>query len=90
MRKLPIFSSFHKIAYYFSFNGNSYCAFSFRIVIALFGFLVILSTSYELYIKLKKDENPSLKNNLTTSDTNNGVGLNGIKTISTGDLEIKE
>ena len=64
----------------------------FRIVIALFGFLVILSTGYELCIKLKKDENPSPKksyNNLTIGDNNNGVELNGIKTISTGDLEIK-
>ena len=31
----------------------------------------------------------SSNNNLTISDTNKGVELNGIKTISTGDLELK-
>ena len=63
----------------------------FRIVIALFGFLVILSTGYELYIKFKKDVNFSQKklhHEFTVSD-NNGVQLNGVTTISTGYLEIK-
>ena len=63
----------------------------FRIVIALFGFLVIISTGYELYMKLKKDANLSQKElhrNFTVSD-NNGVQLNGVKAISTGDLEVK-
>ena len=63
----------------------------FRIVIALFGFLVIISTGYELCMKFKKDVNLSQKklhHHFTVSD-NNGVQLNGVKTINTGDLEIK-
>ena len=58
-----------------------------------FGFLVMLSTGYELYMKLKKDDNPSpkkLHRSFTINDTNNDVQLNGVKSISNGDLDLND
>ena len=56
---------------------------------ALFGLLVILSTGYELYRKPQADTPPSSSKVDHNNLTQNGVELNGVKTISTGDLELK-
>ena len=56
---------------------------------ALFGLLVILSTGYELYRKSQADTSPSSSKVDHNNLTQNGVELNGVETISTGDLELK-
>ena len=56
---------------------------------ALFGLLVILSTGYELYRKSQADTPPTSSKMDHNNLTQNGVELNGVKTISTGDLELK-
>ena len=56
---------------------------------ALFGLLVILSTGYELYRKSQADTPPTSSKMDHNNLNQNGVKLNGVKTISTGDLELK-